>query len=36
LDDGAEIGGVLELGYQDAHGRDHSLEDRLRHWLVSG
>ena len=36
LDDGAKIRGILELGNQDAHGCDYSLNKRLRHRLVSG
>jgi hypothetical protein len=36
LDDGAKIGGVLELGNQDAYSCDHGLDKRLRHRLVFG
>ena len=36
LDDGAKIRGILELGNQDAHGYDYSLNKRLRHRLVFG
>jgi hypothetical protein len=32
----AEVGGVLELGNEDAHGRDHGLDKGLRHRLVFG
>jgi hypothetical protein len=36
LGDGTKVGGVLELGNEDAHGRDHGLDERLWHWLVFG
>ena len=36
MDDGAKIRGILELGNQDAHGYDYSLNKRLRHRLVFG
>jgi hypothetical protein len=34
LHDYAHIRGILELGDEDAHGRDHGLGQRRWHWLV--
>jgi len=34
LNDGAEVGGVLELGNEDAYSCDYSLDERLWYRLV--